>query len=110
MYYAFQGVDNARLKISGHHFYLDGIRVFLSGINQAWVNYGYDFGNNQYQQRRAKYEDTLDKVRAAGGNSVRMLFFLVFVHYAQRTNTYKMCYCFLIFNQFQPFFLKIYCY
>ena len=71
------GLDAARLKIFGHHFQLDGTRVFLSGINQAWVSYGYDFGNDQYSQRKAAYEETLDKVQAAGGNSVRKLLYYV---------------------------------
>ncbi|PVD25442.1 hypothetical protein C0Q70_13098 [Pomacea canaliculata] len=48
-----------------------GHKVFLSGANTAWVAYGYDFGNNQYQYRRDRYIYLMDKVKEAGGNSMR---------------------------------------
>ena len=65
------GIDAGRLSISGSHFMLDGERVFLSGTNQAWVSYAYDFGNGQYSQRKGEYERVLDELQSAGGNSVR---------------------------------------
>ncbi|XP_076451220.1 mannan endo-1,4-beta-mannosidase-like [Babylonia areolata] len=59
------------LKQSGTHFTHDGQRVFLSGANTAWVSFGYDFGDHQYQYRRARYIELMEKVRQAGGNSMR---------------------------------------
>ncbi|XP_025105016.1 mannan endo-1,4-beta-mannosidase-like [Pomacea canaliculata] len=49
----------------------NGQKIFLSGANTAWVAYGYDFGNNQYQYRRDRYIYLMDKVKEAGGNSMR---------------------------------------
>ena len=34
------------LQVAGGRFEYDGQPVFLSGTNTAWVNYGYDFGDN----------------------------------------------------------------
>lgn len=65
------GIDAGSLSIQGNHFYKGGSRVFLSGTNQAWVSYAYDFGNNQYAQRRGEYERILDELQQAGGNSIR---------------------------------------
>ncbi|KAK7104066.1 mannan endo-1,4-beta-mannosidase-like isoform X2 [Littorina saxatilis] len=59
------------LTRSGKHFVHNGKKVFLSGANTAWVSYGYDFGNHQYQQRRNRYLYLMDKVKNAGGNSMR---------------------------------------
>lgn len=84
------GAVGGRLEIQGHHFHIDGTRVFLSGINQAWVQYGYDFGNDQYRQRKATYEDTLDKVREAGGNSVSEFFNCRLISYKEKKpNKYR---------------------
>ena len=63
-------VDCGRLRTSGTHFKKDGHRVFLSGVNQAWVHYGHDFGNNKYQGVAATYERYLSELEAAGGNSM----------------------------------------
>ena len=51
----------------------DGHKVFLSGANTAWVAYGYDFGNSQYQYRRDQFLHKLDLVSQAGGNSMSEL-------------------------------------
>lgn len=67
----YSGVDGGRLSVEGSHFYKDGERVFLSGTNQAWVNYGHDFGNNQYSKVRRNFSRILDELHEAGGNSVR---------------------------------------
>ena len=48
----------------------DGHRVFLSGANQAWVHYGYDFGNNKYHGVAPTYERYLSELESAGGNSM----------------------------------------
>jgi len=61
----------AKLSINGSHFYMDEERVFLSGANQAWVNYGRDFGNNQYSKLRRNFSAVLDELADAGGNSIR---------------------------------------
>ncbi|KAK7466636.1 hypothetical protein BaRGS_00037293 [Batillaria attramentaria] len=58
-------------NVQSDHFVKDGHRVFLSGANTAWVSYGYDFGNHQYQQRRSQFIHKLDMVKNAGGNSMR---------------------------------------
>ncbi|KAK3605222.1 hypothetical protein CHS0354_038657 [Potamilus streckersoni] len=69
---AFAYVDGGRLGVQGTHFVKDGHRVFLSGTNQAWVNYAHDFGNHQYQHAKQKFEQTLQEIQAAGGNSIRV--------------------------------------
>ena len=55
---------------SGTHVVHKGHRIFLSGANTAWVVYGQDFGNHQYQHRRDRYIHLLDQVKDAGGNSM----------------------------------------
>jgi len=64
-------VVGGRLSIQGKKFMKDGQHVFLSGANTAWVAYGFDFGNDQYQYRRTQYIQKLDMVKNAGGNSMR---------------------------------------
>ena len=63
-----------KLCVSGSHFTFNGQRVFLSGINQAWVAYAYDFGANQYQYRRQQYEKTIQQMAQSGGNSISKYF------------------------------------
>ncbi|KAK7104063.1 mannan endo-1,4-beta-mannosidase-like [Littorina saxatilis] len=60
-----------RVTIEEKHLVQDGQRIFLSGANTAWVSYGYDFGNSQYQYRRNQFIQRLDLVKNAGGNSMR---------------------------------------
>ncbi|XP_067680321.1 mannan endo-1,4-beta-mannosidase-like [Haliotis asinina] len=65
-----------RLSISGDHFYEGSTRVFLSGVNAAWVYLGTDFGNNQLDNYRvSKYTDYIKQIHSNGGNSIR-----IFVH------------------------------
>ena len=59
-----------RLQTSGTHFVKDGQRVFLSGANLAWVSFGYDFGNNQYQRHSSTFSRYLTELQASGGNSL----------------------------------------
>ncbi|ESO92793.1 hypothetical protein LOTGIDRAFT_216450 [Lottia gigantea] len=61
-----------RLKIQGTNFVKDGKRVFLSGGNQAWIAYGYDFGDHNYEYRKADFEKYLKLVHDNGGNSIRV--------------------------------------
>lgn len=72
---------NGRLYIQGDHFYYNGQRVFFNGVNQAWVSYGYDWGNNQYQYRRSKFQSVVNDVKNNGGNSIR-----VWVHVEGQTS------------------------
>ncbi|XP_050396881.1 mannan endo-1,4-beta-mannosidase [Patella vulgata] len=65
-------VLGGRLQVQGTHFVKDGQRVFLSGVNQAWINFGYDFGDNHYAQQRSKFENYLKMVHDNGGNSMRV--------------------------------------
>jgi hypothetical protein len=51
---------------------INGQRVFLSGPNIAWYSYGYDFGNNQYDNSGPTLEAWLSSIEQSGGNSVRM--------------------------------------
>jgi hypothetical protein len=60
-----------KLKVSGSRFVTagSGARVFLNGVNQAWNDYGRDFGVGKYS---TILEDTLEAIHANGGNFVRM--------------------------------------
>ncbi|XP_064600906.1 mannan endo-1,4-beta-mannosidase-like [Liolophura sinensis] len=66
------GANPSFLSVHGNHFQLNGERVFLSGANQAWVSYGYDFGNRNYQWRGKDLERYLKELHQAGGNSLRI--------------------------------------
>ncbi|XP_064600905.1 mannan endo-1,4-beta-mannosidase-like [Liolophura sinensis] len=66
------GASSSFLSVHGNHFQLNGERVFLSGANQAWVSYGYDFGNRNYQWRGKDLERYLKELHEAGGNSLRI--------------------------------------
>ena len=63
------------LKVNGTSLEFASKRVFLSGANQAWVNYGCDFGNSQSEEHTLTLEGYIDSVAAAGGNSIRMWLF-----------------------------------
>ena len=62
--------SGGRIRVQGRDLMKDGHKVFLSGANTAWVAYGNDFGNSQYQHRRDQFLHRLDLVRQAGGNSM----------------------------------------
>eukprot|EP00937_MAST-01D_sp_MAST-1D-sp2_P004792 g4792.t1 len=68
----------ARLAVSqdGTGFEYAGKRVFLSGANQPWLNYGSDFGNNQTNGVACALQEAVANVSAAGGNTVRMWLFV----------------------------------
>jgi len=60
------------LSIVGNRFRLNGSPIFLNGINQAWNNYGADFGNGKGTQNLAALTSVLDKIQSSGGNTVRI--------------------------------------
>merc|ERR1719277_2963587 len=60
------------VTVSGKNLVHNGQKIFLSGANSAWVNFGHDFGNHQYQYHsRSRYLELLNEVSKAGGNSMR---------------------------------------
>ena len=47
--------------------------VFLSGTNPAWINYGNDFGNNQWDQTTGeRWTQEMEDMGNAGANSARV--------------------------------------
>jgi len=68
------------LRIENNHFHYGSDRVFLSGPNIAWVSYGYDFGNGQYEGTSgATYREYVDKIAASGGNTLSMVAISIFM-------------------------------
>ena len=61
-----------KLSIKSTDFYYGASKLFLNGVNQAWVNYGDDFGNSQPLSKFCSLNDTLSKIKANGGNSLRI--------------------------------------
>ncbi|KAL7637770.1 UNVERIFIED_CONTAM: hypothetical protein RMT77_011381 [Armadillidium vulgare] len=59
----------ARLATSGTTLTYNGEQVYLNGVNIAWNNYGYDFGNGQYD---GTLDEWLTEIGTAGGNAVRI--------------------------------------
>lgn len=51
---------------------MNGETVFLSGVNQPWVNYGADFGDDQSNGIFCQLNQTIANVTMNSGNSVRM--------------------------------------
>ena len=62
------------LSVSGNNLTLNGEKVFLSGMNQAWFKYARDFGKQFYSRSRPHLLKTLDHIQQSGGNSVSMYF------------------------------------
>ncbi|GFR71926.1 endo-1,4-beta-mannanase 1 [Elysia marginata] len=65
-------VIGSRLSVSGNHFMLNGEHVFLSGGNLPWIQYAYDFGNNQWAGVKTSMENEMKLLRDAGGNTLRL--------------------------------------
>ncbi|XP_060082715.1 mannan endo-1,4-beta-mannosidase-like [Ylistrum balloti] len=65
---------SGKLYVCGTGFcYGHGTKVFLSGVNMAWDQYGHDFGKHQYNtHHKSMYESIARRVAAAGGNSIRV--------------------------------------
>ena len=53
-----------------------GNRVFLSGANQPWIDYGNDFGNNQTNAKVCELREYIANVSKAGGNTMRIWLFI----------------------------------
>lgn len=62
----------SRLYVRDGRFHYRNQMIFLSGVNQAWVHYSQDFGNNNFKKSKAEFYEILKKVQAAGGNSIRI--------------------------------------
>ena len=48
-----------RLEVHGTKFMYNGSEVFLNGMNQAWIDYGNDFGNSQPNSKYCSLRDGL---------------------------------------------------
>ena len=46
--------------------------MFLSGTNPAWIEYGNDFGNNQWETYEERWTAELEQIGNAGGNTARV--------------------------------------
>ncbi|ESO83347.1 hypothetical protein LOTGIDRAFT_204833 [Lottia gigantea] len=68
-------VEGGRLYVSNGHFMKDGKRVFLSGINLAWIHYGWEYGNGNFQRSKPEMERYMKELHDAGGNSMRVWVF-----------------------------------
>jgi len=63
------------VKINGTSLTYRDRPLFLSGANQAWSNYGADFGNNPSLQSKCALQTYLSRLSAAGGNCMRIWLF-----------------------------------
>ena len=61
---------------STNTFSFNGQRVFLSGANQPWIDYGNDFGNHQSNGKICSLQQYIANLTEAGGNSMRMWLFI----------------------------------
>merc|ERR1711907_696469 len=61
---------------STNTFSYQGKRVFLSGANQPWIDYGNDFGNNQTNGKICSLQQYIANLTKAGGNSMRIWLFI----------------------------------
>jgi len=61
---------------SSNTFSFNGQRVFLSGANQPWIDYGNDFGNNQPNGKICALQQYIANLTKAGGNSMRIWLFI----------------------------------
>ena len=52
-----------------------GLPLFLSGANQAWNNYGKDFGNTPTKRSKCELQSYVSRLSAAGGNCMRIWLF-----------------------------------
>mmetsp|Transcript_21226 Transcript_21226/g.42146 ORF Transcript_21226/g.42146 Transcript_21226/m.42146 type:complete len:433 (+) Transcript_21226:41-1339(+) len=69
-------VQADQLRVGNGGFMFGSQQVFLSGANQAWIDYGNDFGNNQTNAKYCELRSYVHNVSAAGGNTIRMWLFV----------------------------------
>ena len=56
------GALASKVTISNKEFRFGGSRLFISGANQAWHWYGYDFGDGQYYKDPSRvYQRNIDQ-------------------------------------------------
>ena len=51
--------EQPRVIVEGNKFMYNGNEVFLDGINEAWLDYGNDFGNSQLNGKYCALRDEL---------------------------------------------------
>ena len=61
-----------RLAVRNGSLEFGGQRAFLNGVNQAWLNYGDDFGNNSTHGHFCALRDTLVNTSVHVGHSIRI--------------------------------------
>ena len=69
------------LAVEDGEFHLNGEKVFQSGMNIAWNQFGADFGNGNYEYTGPQLEKYVRDIAEAGGNSVRK--FIIAKHHIQ---------------------------
>jgi len=60
------------LAVENGEFRLNGEKIFRSGMNIAWSQYGADFGNGNYEITGPHLEKYVRDISHAGGNSIRI--------------------------------------
>ena len=60
------------LAVENGEFRLNGEKIFQSGMNIAWNQFGADFGNGQYDSfTGVQLEKYIRDIASSGGNSIR---------------------------------------
>jgi mannan endo-1,4-beta-mannosidase len=60
------------LAVENGEFHLNGEKIFQSGMNIAWNQFGADFGNGQYDCcTGSQLEKYIRDIASSGGNSIR---------------------------------------
>jgi len=70
--FANQECNGEFLRVVGRDFYYGNQRMFLSGVNIAWIYYGHDFGNGHFANTRARFEQWITQIQSSGGNALRI--------------------------------------
>ena len=85
------------LATQGSEFRLNGEKVYLSGMNIPWHDYGRDFGEGRYEVlSKGVLERSLRDIAAAGGNSVRMYGSFLFELSVALRQGQDCCGCYII--------------
>jgi mannan endo-1,4-beta-mannosidase len=61
-----------RVSVSGTKFMYNSKELFLDGINEAWLDYGNDFGNGQPNGKYCALRAELQRVKDNGGHVMRI--------------------------------------